>query len=64
MGGPLKKEFHEAQYEELYTIGSGTYGVVLKCRHRESEEIVAIKRFKEGENDEQVFLSHSLTYLE
>lgn len=31
-----------------------TYGVVLKCRHKESGQIVAIKKFKESDEDEQV----------
>ena len=31
-----------------------TYGVVLKARHKESSQIVAIKRFKESDEDEQV----------
>ncbi len=33
---------------------TGAYGVVLKCRHKESGEIVAIKKFKESEDDEIV----------
>ena len=41
-------------YELLGTIGEGTYGVVLKARHKESGQIVAIKKFKESEQDEQV----------
>ncbi|OQR94537.1 cyclin-dependent kinase-like [Achlya hypogyna] len=41
-------------YENLGTIGEGTYGVVLKCRHRETGQIVAIKKFKESDEDEQV----------
>lgn len=41
-------------YELLGTIGEGTYGVVLKARHRETMRIVAIKKFKESDEDEQV----------
>lgn len=41
-------------YENLGKIGEGTYGVVLKCRHRPTGQIVAIKKFKEADNDEQV----------
>ncbi|KAI3432767.1 hypothetical protein D9Q98_004307 [Chlorella vulgaris] len=33
-------------YENLGRIGEGTFGTVIKCRHRESGDIVAIKRFK------------------
>jgi hypothetical protein len=36
---------HNAAYELLGTIGEGTYGVVLKARHKESGQIVAIKKF-------------------
>ncbi|OWZ01631.1 CMGC/CDKL protein kinase [Phytophthora megakarya] len=41
-------------YESLGTIGEGTYGVVLKCRHKVTGQIVAIKKFKESDDDEQV----------
>jgi cyclin-dependent kinase-like len=41
-------------FDLLGTIGEGTYGVVLKARHRESGQIVAIKKFKESDEDEQV----------
>ncbi|CAL8466762.1 g6298 [Coccomyxa elongata] len=42
------------QYENLGCIGEGTYGVVIKCRHRETGQLVAIKQFKETDDDEQV----------
>ncbi len=46
---------HAAQaYESLGRIGEGTYGVVLKCRHKATGELVAIKKFKESDDDEQV----------
>ncbi|KAH0577800.1 Kinase, CMGC CDKL [Spironucleus salmonicida] len=35
------------KYDILEQIGEGTYGIVLKCRNKETNEIVAIKRFKE-----------------
>lgn len=41
-------------YEVLGTIGEGTYGIVLKARHKETGQIVAIKKFKESDEDEQV----------
>ena len=41
-------------YETLGTIGEGTYGVVLKARHKETGQVVAIKKFKESDEDEQV----------
>jgi cyclin-dependent kinase-like len=41
-------------YELLGTIGEGTYGVVLKARHKETGQIVAIKKFKESDEAEEV----------
>ena len=38
----------------LNTVLNRTYGVVMKCRHKESGQIVAIKKFKESDEDEQV----------
>ncbi|KAJ0411684.1 hypothetical protein ATCC90586_002068 [Pythium insidiosum] len=40
------------KYEVLGVIGEGAYGVVLKCRNRETSEVVAIKKFKENEDDD------------
>eukprot|EP01039_Chlorochromonas_danica_P006678 gene6678-7383_t len=40
------------KYEVLGVVGEGAYGVVLKCRNKETAEIVAIKKFKESEDDE------------
>jgi cyclin-dependent kinase-like len=42
------------KYEIMGIIGEGAYGVVLKCRSNESQEVVAIKKFKESEEDEAV----------
>lgn len=42
------------KYEVIENIGEGGYGIVLKCRNRETGELVAIKRFKDSEDDEQV----------
>eukprot|EP00760_Papus_ankaliazontas_P029302 PhM_4_TR4195/c0_g1_i1/m.82627/K08824/CDKL; cyclin-dependent kinase-like len=41
-------------YETLGVIGEGTYGVVVKARHKETQQLVAIKKFKESDDDEQV----------
>ena len=35
-------------------IGEGSYGLVIKCRQKESGELVAIKKFLESEEDKQV----------
>jgi cyclin-dependent kinase-like len=40
------------KYEVLGAVGEGAYGVVLQCRNKESGEIVAIKKFKESDDDE------------
>ncbi len=39
------------KYEKLGKIGEGSYGVVFKCRNRESGAMVAIKKFVESEDD-------------
>ncbi|KAG5496393.1 hypothetical protein JKF63_02695 [Porcisia hertigi] len=41
-------------YEVLDILGEGTYGVVLKARNRATGKLVAIKRFKQTEQDEHV----------
>lgn len=41
-------------YECLGIIGQGTYGVVIKARHKYTGQIVAIKKFKESDEDDQV----------
>lgn len=42
------------KYEKLGKIGEGSYGVVIKCRHRETGRTVAIKKFLETEDDPQI----------
>ncbi|KAF0042639.1 hypothetical protein F2P81_006171 [Scophthalmus maximus] len=39
--------------ERVWMEGSA-YGVVLKCRHKDTNEIVAIKKFKDSEENEEV----------
>lgn len=41
-------------YEKLEKIGSGSYGIVNKCRHKGTGEVVAIKKFLETEADPQI----------
>ena len=33
-------------YEKLESIGEGTYGVVYKCRDKNSKDLVALKKIK------------------
>lgn len=42
------------KYDVLGVVGQGAYGVVLKCFNKETNEVVAIKKFKESEEDEVV----------
>lgn len=39
------------KYEKINKIGEGSYGVVFKCRNRETSQLVAIKKFVESEED-------------
>ncbi|KAK7195797.1 mitogen-activated protein kinase [Novymonas esmeraldas] len=41
-------------YETLGILGEGTYGVVVKARSRVTGKLVAIKRFKQTEQDDHV----------
>ncbi|XP_014340166.1 cyclin-dependent kinase-like 3 [Latimeria chalumnae] len=41
-------------YENLGMVGEGSYGMVMKCRHKESRQIVAIKKFLEKDDDKSV----------
>jgi len=43
-----------SDFDELGRIGEGTYGVVLRCRHRATGETVAVKCFKEGTESNSV----------
>ncbi|EFC46609.1 hypothetical protein NAEGRDRAFT_32161, partial [Naegleria gruberi] len=42
------------RYEVIDKIGEGTYGVVLKCRDKETGDYVAIKQFKENDQKDEV----------
>ncbi|TRZ18773.1 hypothetical protein HGM15179_008320 [Zosterops borbonicus] len=39
------------RYEKLGKVGQGSYGVVFKCRNKDTGQIVAIKKFLESEED-------------
>ncbi|XP_059174504.1 cyclin-dependent kinase-like 4 isoform X2 [Physella acuta] len=42
------------RYENLGLVGEGSYGMVIKCRHKETGQMVAIKKFLESEDDKVV----------
>ena len=45
------------KYEVVGVVGEGAYGVVLKCKNKETGETVAVKKFKES--DGKSFISFS-----
>uniref|UniRef100_A0ABM5GR14 Cyclin-dependent kinase-like 2 n=1 Tax=Pogona vitticeps TaxID=103695 RepID=A0ABM5GR14_9SAUR len=42
------------KYEILGLVGEGSYGMVMKCRNKETGRVVAIKKFLESEDDKMV----------
>lgn len=42
------------RYELLGLVGEGSYGTVMKCRHRDSSRLVAIKKFVDPDDDKTV----------
>ena len=44
-------------YDFVETVGEGTYGKVYKARVKANGRIVAIKKFKESDEDEAVQLT-------
>ena len=42
------------KYEVLGVVGEGAYGIVYKCRNKETGEFVAIKQFKYLENELEI----------
>ncbi|XP_070544778.1 cyclin-dependent kinase-like 2 isoform X2 [Ptychodera flava] len=49
-----KKGIMMDKYENLGLVGEGSYGMVLKCKHKETNQVVAIKKFLESEEDKMV----------
>ena len=44
------------KFEVLHVIGEGAYGVVMKCSNKETGEVVAVKKFKQSEDDEKEYI--------
>ena len=42
------------KYENLGLVGEGSYGMVMKCRHKETSQLVAVKKFLESDDDKTV----------
>ena len=42
------------KYEVMEVVGEGAYGVVLKCRNKETGGVVAVKKFKESDGECQL----------
>ena len=52
------------KYEVLGVVGEGAYGVVLRCRNKDTGEIVAIKKFKNKyQNKKKAFEQREIQIL-
>ena len=50
------------KYEVMEVVGEGAYGVVLKCRNKETGGVVAVKKFKESDGESQLQLAHQTVF--
>ena len=50
------------RYQVLNTVGEGTYGIVLRCIHKKTGTFVAIKQFKESNDEERVRVQPCLLF--
>ena len=39
------------KYEKISKIGEGSYGIVFKCRNRDTGQLLAVKKYVETEDD-------------
>jgi cyclin-dependent kinase-like len=52
---PEKEKNSMNKYQVLSVVGEGAYGVVMKCTNKKTGQVVAMKKFKEsGEKDDVV----------
>jgi cyclin-dependent kinase-like len=49
------------KYEIQGIVGEGAYGVVYKGKHKETGELVAIKKFKESVEEDEVVKKTTMT---
>ena len=42
------------KYEKIEKVGEGTYGVVYKCKHKKTNEYVALKKIRLENEDEGI----------
>ncbi|VDP98196.1 unnamed protein product [Trichobilharzia regenti] len=51
------------KYENLGLVGEGSYGMVIKCKNKETGRIVAIKKFIDSEDDKHQLRHDNLVNL-
>ena len=52
--GQFASKYEMNKYEVVGVVGEGAYGTVLRCRNKETGEAVAVKKFKENDDDPAV----------